>query len=298
MSRPAPSCSATPLPVSTRPTMWKGTPATCSAADRVRRQGEGQHVVVAAAQRQRPAPALAGRRAQRGAQRQARRLDHQAHARGRGDVPAVGEQAVGDVQRRAGQPAQRLAEGQLRLRRPVARQQLRVARAHRRARAEHQRQRGGRLAGRPADAQQVARPGARAQQRLPGRQGAEYSDVDVQRAAGGVAADQRQPAGARHHVEAAGEGLQPGRLGGRQGQRQGEAQRRGAHGSEVAGRGGQAALGEQEGVAGSWGNAPRRPGYRWTPPGARRAAGCSSAQSSPMPSATPGPAWRRRAAAK
>ncbi|MOA16145.1 hypothetical protein D3C78_1363400 [compost metagenome] len=170
------------------------------------RQGEDQHVVVAAAQRQLQGP-LAGGRAQGSGQRHPLGVDEQRHGGLLGDVPAVGEQAVGDVQRRAGQAAQGLAEKQLRLRRPVARQQLAIALTVRITLAEHQGQRRGRLAGRPADAQQIAGPRARAQQGLADRQAAEHGDVDVQRAAGGVAADQGKIAGTGHDVEAAGEAL-------------------------------------------------------------------------------------------
>ncbi|MCY1527647.1 hypothetical protein D9M68_627180 [compost metagenome] len=161
-------------------------------------------------------------------------------------MPAVGQQAIGDIQRRRGLAAQRLPQRQLWLRRPVTCQQRLGDRRWRLALAEHQRQSPRAIAQLPCDAEQIADLRPRTSQRLAPRYTAKHREGQAQRAATGIAADQAHRAVLRHLIEAPGEGLQPGRFGARHGQRQGEADRRRAHGGQVADRHAQGALAEQE----------------------------------------------------
>ena len=104
------------------------------------------------------------------------------------------------------------------------------------------------LARRTAQAQQITRAGAAAQERLTGRHLTEDREGEGQRTAGGVTTDQAQLALLGHLYKACRQAFQPGGLDARQGQRQGEAQRRGAHGGEVAGAHRQGALAEAMGI--------------------------------------------------
>ncbi|MNV72084.1 hypothetical protein D3C71_1651420 [compost metagenome] len=124
-------------------------------------------------------------------------------------MPAVGQQAVGNIQRRGGTPAQQLAQGELRRRRPVMIEQRLRQRGISLALAQHQRQGPCRVTQLATNAQQVARASAVTAQCLPRRNPAEHGHGDTQGATGGVATDQAQLAVAGHAVEAAGIGLQP-----------------------------------------------------------------------------------------
>jgi hypothetical protein len=182
-------------------------------------------------------------------------------------MPTIGEQAVGDIQRRCGLATQQCAKGELRHWRPVVGQQRLGLRSRRLALTEYQRQCAGGIAQRTADTQQVARPRAAAAQGLAGRHATEHGHGDAQRAAGGVATNQAHAA-LGHAAQAVGIGRsQSGHR--RQGQGKGKADCSGAHGGQVTDRHGQRALAEQQRIA-RVGNAHRPPGYRWKSPVAPR----------------------------
>ena len=118
----------------------------------LRRQGEGQAVVVATGQGVVQGRLARVERTQAGGQRQALALHHQCDSGGSGDVPAIGEQAIGNVQRRAGLATQGEAEADLRRRRPVVGEQRTGLVAVVVALAEHQGQGAGAVAQAAADA--------------------------------------------------------------------------------------------------------------------------------------------------
>ncbi len=264
---------------------------------RLRRQRECQHVIVATGEgglhgRLAPEERLYSRRhwhlGQVHLQRNTGRL---------GDVPAICEQAVGDVQRRRGPATQQRAEGELRHWRPVMGQQRLGLLGRCLAFPQHQRQRAGRLAQHTTDAQQVAWARTATAQRLACRYAAKHGDGDAQRSPGGVTTDQAHAATVGHAAEAVGIRRQPVRANVRQGQGEGEADCSRAHGGQVTGGHGQRTLAKQQRIADSGKMHPGDQGvgrHRQLLTGGR----ASRAQSSPIPRATPSPPCAQGAAAK
>ncbi|PAV93743.1 hypothetical protein WR25_16644 [Diploscapter pachys] len=89
-------------------------------------------------------------------------------------MPAVRQQAIGNIQRRRGQAAQALAQLQLRHGRPVMLEQWPGHIGCRLAFAQHQRQGPCRITKETTNTQQVARLRAATAQRLAGRHPAEH----------------------------------------------------------------------------------------------------------------------------
>ncbi len=132
-------------------------------------------------------------------------FDQQADFRRQGNMPAVGQQAIRDIQRRAGLAAQCLAQRQLRLRRPVVRQQRLGDGGCGAALAEDQRQGASGIAQLATNAQQVAGSGCAAGQCLTPRNATEDRQRQAQRTAGGITTDQAQAAALSHQVQTTGE---------------------------------------------------------------------------------------------
>jgi hypothetical protein len=162
-------------------------------------------------------------------ERQALALQRDRHPAARGDMAGVGEQAVGDIDRGRGEPAQREPQRDPRRRLREHPRRL-VARAARQELSQAQR-RGARMA---ADPDLVARARAIAAQREPGRHAAVDLDGDAERSARGVAADQRDMVAPRERGKAAAEPGEPGLIGLGQGQREREPQRARTHRGQVA----------------------------------------------------------------
>src|SRR5690606_41612157 len=108
-------------------------------------------------------------------------------------MPAVGQQTIGNIQRRRSLATQGLTKGQLRLWRPIAVKQLRGLRSSTFTLTQNQRQCAGRITEHPANTKQVSGPGTAAQQRLPSRYTTEYRHGEPQQATGGTAADPAPP---------------------------------------------------------------------------------------------------------
>ncbi len=166
----------------------------------VGRNGHQQLVVIPAGERRLPGLGLAQRVHQTGGQGQRPGLEVGADARALEDMPQVGEQAVGDVDGRRGQPAQRLAGGQPRLGKQVALQQ-RVVKIT--LPALPKRQATGAAPQRPGHRDQVAGPGSAAGQGLAGGHFAHHGHTNGGGATGHVAAHQGRAGGIRQRPEAA-----------------------------------------------------------------------------------------------
>ncbi len=146
----------------------------------------------------------------------------------------VAGQSIGQVDRRVRQAAQLVAGVETRRRTVEARLEefaVGIEMSAARGQTELQRQRG--ITQGAGDADQVARLGAAAAQRLAGRQGAHGGDGDGQRPGRGVAADQGDAALVGRGLEPLGVALQPSLLDLGQGQGQHEPARPCAHGGEV-----------------------------------------------------------------
>src|SRR5690606_35047106 len=117
----------------------------------------------------------------------------QRHTTGPRQMSRILEQAVGDIHRRGCPAPQSQPELALRTGLPETPGKIVAApgiQLLRKRLSQYHCQSRRAITQRPADTQQVARPGATAAQRLPGRHLTVYSDADIQRAAGGVSADQ------------------------------------------------------------------------------------------------------------
>ena len=195
------------------------------------RRGEAQFVVVAAGQLQAPARGLVAEMlSQRHRGRQAAEVEFGAHAAAREDVAEVRTQAVAQVNGGGGQFDDRQADVHPR-RRPVeAMAQLHGLQAA----GLPLPQRAGGVAQRAGDPDVVVEAGAVAAQATAGRHETLRADGDRERAARGVAADQRDIVRFSQFAEAVEEPVHPVRVGLGQRQRQRRPGRSRTHRRQVA----------------------------------------------------------------
>jgi hypothetical protein len=157
----------------------------------------------------------------------------------------IAEQAVADIQRAAGNAAQRQAQGHARRGcfQPLAGLLQQLGRQLHAA--QHGLQCQACIAQSAADPDLIAGPGAAAQQGLAGRDFAEHGDADIERAARGVAADEFAVMGIGQGQQAGRKFADPGFVGTGQGQGQRERQRPGTAGGQIAEVDGQSLVTQQ-----------------------------------------------------